>query len=100
MMYIAPEVHRGDHFDERSDVYSFSIVMWELVTTQAPFADKPMASIPGIVGWGQQRPSCLILESVFTERFNANVPAPEMERIRSMESEVTSCISESWSHEV
>jgi hypothetical protein len=98
MMYIAPEVHRGEHFDERSDVYSFSIVMWEMVTSkvlicclcivfyvrlcvicgreqnvyaclqiflttcpdllvQTPFADKPVASIPGIVGWGQQRPS-------------------------------------------
>jgi serine/threonine protein kinase len=34
MMYIAPEVHRGEHFDERSDVYSFSIVMWEMVTNK------------------------------------------------------------------
>ena len=34
MMYIAPEVHRGEHFDERSDVYSFSVVMWELVTKE------------------------------------------------------------------
>ena len=34
MMYIAPEVHRGEQFDERSDVYSFSIVMWEMVTTK------------------------------------------------------------------
>jgi serine/threonine protein kinase len=34
MMYIAPEVHRGEQFDERSDVYSFSIVMWEMVTNQ------------------------------------------------------------------
>ena len=60
MMYIAPEVHRGEQFDERSDVYSFSIVMWETVSKQAPFADKPLASIPGIVGWGQQRPSSLV----------------------------------------
>ena len=34
MMYIAPEVHRGEQFDERSDVYSFSIVMWEMVTNK------------------------------------------------------------------
>lgn len=34
MMYIAPEVHRGEPFDERSDVYSFSIVMWEMVTSK------------------------------------------------------------------
>ena len=34
MLYIAPEIHRGEHFDEGSDVYSFAIVMWEMVTKQ------------------------------------------------------------------
>jgi len=38
MLYIAPEIHRGEHFDEGSDVYSFAIVMWEMVTKQVhPF---------------------------------------------------------------
>ncbi|EKX43197.1 hypothetical protein GUITHDRAFT_40597, partial [Guillardia theta CCMP2712] len=57
MLYIAPEVHRGEHFDERSDIYSFTVMMWEVAAVKTPFSGRPIASIPGIVGWGMQRPS-------------------------------------------
>eukprot|EP00960_Hanusia_phi_P034305 750985-Hanusia_phi.AAC.4 len=55
--YIAPEVHRGAHVDERCDVYSFAVVLWELLSLSEPYKDKPVQSIPGIVGWGGERPS-------------------------------------------
>jgi serine/threonine protein kinase len=29
--WMAPEVLRGEHFDEKADVYSFSIILWEIL---------------------------------------------------------------------
>ena len=57
LSYIAPEVHRGANIDESCDIYAMAIVVWELVTRETPFADKPPQSIPGIVGWGAERPT-------------------------------------------
>lgn len=47
LCYIAPEVHRGQDFDEGCDVYAFAITLWELLTLGQPFSDKPPQAIPG-----------------------------------------------------
>ena len=39
LLYIAPEVHRGETFDERSDVYSFAVLLWEV--RLAPKRSRP-----------------------------------------------------------
>lgn len=36
-VYMAPEVLRGERYDESADLYSFGIVLWELLTRQVPF---------------------------------------------------------------
>ncbi|CAG8685337.1 7988_t:CDS:2, partial [Acaulospora colombiana] len=37
--YCAPEVLESQKFSKASDIYSFGIIMWELVTGQKPFAN-------------------------------------------------------------
>lgn len=41
LAYVAPEVLRGEEYTEASDVYSFSIIMWEIASGQKPFYDRP-----------------------------------------------------------
>lgn len=38
--YMAPEVYMG-HYDEKCDVYSFGMVLWEMLTQERVFADIP-----------------------------------------------------------
>eukprot|EP01113_Clastostelium_recurvatum_P027404 TRINITY_DN3304_c0_g1_i4.p1 TRINITY_DN3304_c0_g1~~TRINITY_DN3304_c0_g1_i4.p1 ORF type:complete len:1640 (-),score=340.10 TRINITY_DN3304_c0_g1_i4:13-4932(-) len=41
--YMAPEVYKGESNSEKSDVYSFSMILWELWTGQEPQQEmKPM----------------------------------------------------------
>lgn len=34
---MAPEVLRNEPSDEKSDVYSFAVILWELMTLQQPW---------------------------------------------------------------
>lgn len=38
-LWMAPEVMLGQPLDEKSDVYSYGIVVWEIVTSQEPFLE-------------------------------------------------------------
>merc|ERR1711916_9687 len=39
--YMAPEVFEsGSEYTEKSDVYSYGIVLWEILTEEEPFAEK------------------------------------------------------------
>jgi serine/threonine protein kinase len=38
--WTAPEVIRGEKYDEKADVYSFGIIMWEVLTRKQPFAGR------------------------------------------------------------
>ena len=43
-LWMPPEVMMGRQVDEKADVYSYGIVLWEIVTQQIPFPD--MTSFP------------------------------------------------------
>jgi tetratricopeptide (TPR) repeat protein/tRNA A-37 threonylcarbamoyl transferase component Bud32 len=42
--YVAPEVLRGETFDHRSDVYSATVVAYELLAGHPPFTTRSMAA--------------------------------------------------------
>jgi len=41
IQYMAPEVFTLGHYSEKSDIYSFAIVLWELITRETPYTDAP-----------------------------------------------------------
>eukprot|EP01006_Ploeotia_vitrea_P054087 TRINITY_DN67848_c7_g3_i1.p1 TRINITY_DN67848_c7_g3~~TRINITY_DN67848_c7_g3_i1.p1 ORF type:complete len:502 (-),score=3.39 TRINITY_DN67848_c7_g3_i1:477-1982(-) len=50
-LWMAPECLRGDAFTEKSDVYSYGVVLWEILTRCVPWPDKEMAQLVGLVGF-------------------------------------------------
>ncbi|KAK8839529.1 hypothetical protein M9Y10_031888 [Tritrichomonas musculus] len=36
-IYMAPEVHEGNHYNGKADIYSFGILMYEVVTDSIPY---------------------------------------------------------------
>ena len=54
--HMAPEVLRNDPFTEKSDVYSYAIVVWEVLTRAVPHEGQNQAQITAQVGAGR-RPS-------------------------------------------
>eukprot|EP01119_Soliformovum_irregulare_P017898 TRINITY_DN5391_c0_g1_i1.p1 TRINITY_DN5391_c0_g1~~TRINITY_DN5391_c0_g1_i1.p1 ORF type:complete len:569 (-),score=197.91 TRINITY_DN5391_c0_g1_i1:16-1722(-) len=47
--WIAPEVLNNEKYSYKADVYSFGIVLWELLTAQSPFSEMRSFEIPQAV---------------------------------------------------
>ena len=53
--WIAPEVLRGEEYSQAADVYSFGVILWEMMHRKIPFQDLTAAQVIGIVGYGGKR---------------------------------------------
>ncbi|GAQ78444.1 Protein kinase superfamily protein [Klebsormidium nitens] len=53
--WMAPEVLRSEPSDEKCDVYSFGVILWELTTMQRPWGGMKTGQIIGAVGFQDQR---------------------------------------------
>lgn len=51
--WTAPEVLRGMQYDEMADVFSFGIVLWEILTRSAPYSGMEPSVIIGKVAFQQ-----------------------------------------------
>ena len=71
--YMSPEQVRGEAVDGRSDIFSFGVVLYEMVSGQQPFANNSSAATASAI---------LTVEPPPLARFSQDVPA-ELERIIS-----------------
>mmetsp|Transcript_24577 Transcript_24577/g.38321 ORF Transcript_24577/g.38321 Transcript_24577/m.38321 type:complete len:730 (-) Transcript_24577:176-2365(-) len=53
--WMAPECFRSEEYTEKADVYSFGVILWELVTAQVPWSDLSHWSITYQVGMAGKR---------------------------------------------
>jgi len=43
--WMAPEVFTGHHYDEKVDVYSYSMILFEIICREIPFEDEEPAAV-------------------------------------------------------
>ena len=57
-LWMAPEVLNKEKYDEKCDIYSFGVVVWELLTMETPFKDiKTVEELKERVVKKQERPA-------------------------------------------
>jgi len=55
--YMAPEVICHERYSKSADVFSYGCLLFELVTRQCPFADRPALQAAVAVGLNRTRPT-------------------------------------------
>ncbi|KAM2893095.1 hypothetical protein FF1_008486 [Malus domestica] len=53
--WMAPEVLRDEPSNEKSDIYSFGVILWELATMQQPWGNLNPAQVVAAVGFKNKR---------------------------------------------
>jgi len=56
LQYSAPEILRGERYTEKADVYSFGIIIWEILTEGIPYDGWPPLRVASDVAYKARRP--------------------------------------------
>lgn len=52
---MAPEILRGEKYTSAADVYSFGVILWEMLTSEIPFKGRSIPHITGMVGYYKEK---------------------------------------------
>lgn len=52
--WMAPEVFMGAHYDEKVDVYSYAMILFEIICREIPFEDEEPAAVGRLTVQGQR----------------------------------------------
>ena len=52
--WMAPEILRGEKYTPAADVYSFGVILWEMLTLDIPFKGTSIPHITGMVGYHRE----------------------------------------------